>query len=33
MLQNDIKTTLHYLHVTNRDVLKIISPLDELNLD
>lgn len=30
---NDIKTTLRYLHVTNRDVLQIISPLDELKLD
>jgi len=30
---NDIKTTLRYLHVTNRDVLQIISPLDQLNLD
>jgi site-specific recombinase XerD len=30
---NDIKTTLRYLHVTNRDVLNIISPLDQLNLD
>jgi site-specific recombinase XerD len=29
---NDIKTTLRYLHVTNRDMLKIISPLDDLNL-
>jgi site-specific recombinase XerD len=29
---NDIKTTLRYLHVTNRDVLQIISPLDQLNL-
>ncbi len=29
---NDLKTTLRYLHVTNRDVLKIISPLDNLNL-
>ena len=29
---NDIKTTLRYLHVTNRDVLQIISPLDDLNL-
>ncbi|MBP6022856.1 tyrosine-type recombinase/integrase [Ferruginibacter sp.] len=29
---NDIKTTLRYLHVTNRDVLQIISPLDHLNL-
>ena len=30
---NDIKTTLRYLHVTNRDMLKVISPLDNLNLD
>lgn len=30
---NDIKTTLRYLHVTNRDVLQIISPLDQLKLD
>jgi site-specific recombinase XerD len=29
---NDIKTTLRYLHVTNRDMLQIISPLDELKL-
>jgi len=29
---NDIKTTMRYLHVTNRDVLQIISPLDQLNL-
>jgi site-specific recombinase XerD len=29
---NDIKTTLRYLHVTNRDVLQIISPLDNLDL-
>jgi site-specific recombinase XerD len=29
---NDLKTTLRYLHVTNRDMLKIISPLDDLNL-
>jgi integrase/recombinase XerD len=29
---NDIKTTLRYLHVTNRDVLKLISPLDDLKL-
>ena len=27
---NDIKTTLRYLHVTNRDVLQVISPLDDL---
>lgn len=30
---NDIKTTLSYLHVTNRDMLQIISPLDDLKLD
>ena len=30
---NDIKTTLRYLHVTNRDMLQIISPLDDLKLD
>jgi integrase/recombinase XerD len=30
---NDIKTTLRYLHVTNRDMLQIISPLDDLRLD
>lgn len=30
---NDLKTTLRYLHVTNRDMLHIISPLDSLNLD
>lgn len=29
---NDIKTTLRYLHVTNRDMLHIISPLDDLKL-
>ncbi len=29
---NDIKTTLRYLHITHRDMLQIISPLDELNL-
>ena len=29
---NDIRTTLRYLHVTNRDMLKIISPLDDLDL-
>lgn len=27
---NDIKTTLRYLHVTNRDMLQVISPLDDL---
>ena len=30
---NDIKTTLRYLHVTNRDMLQVISPLDSLNLE
>lgn len=30
---NDIKTTLRYLHVTNRDMLHIMSPLDDLGLD
>jgi site-specific recombinase XerD len=29
---NDIKTTLRYLHTSNRDLLKIISPLDDLKL-
>lgn len=29
---NDLKTTLRYLHVSNRDILKIISPLDNLKL-
>ena len=29
---NDLKTTLRYLHTTNKDLLKIISPLDNLNL-
>lgn len=29
---NDIKTTLRYLHSSNKDLLKIISPLDDLNL-
>ncbi|MEO7310253.1 MAG: tyrosine-type recombinase/integrase [Chitinophagaceae bacterium] len=29
---NDLKTTLRYLHVTNRDILKLISPLDDLDL-
>jgi site-specific recombinase XerD len=30
---NDIKTTLRYLHVSNRDMLQIISPLDDLKLN
>lgn len=29
---NDIKTTLLYLHTSNKDLLKIISPLDSLHL-
>lgn len=29
---NDIKTTLRYLHVSNRDMLQVISPLDDLKL-
>lgn len=29
---NDLKTTLRYLHVTNRDMLQIISPLDDLGI-
>ena len=29
---NDLKTTLRYLHTTNKDLLKIISPLDDLAL-
>jgi integrase/recombinase XerD len=29
---NDLKTTLRYLHVSNRDLLNIVSPLDSLNL-
>jgi site-specific recombinase XerD len=29
---NDIKTTLRYLHVTNRDILQVVSPLDDLKL-
>ncbi len=29
---NDIKTTLRYLHVTNRDMLQVFSPLDDLDL-
>lgn len=30
---NDIKTTLRYLHVTNRDILQIVSPLDDLKFE
>ena len=29
---NDIRTTLRYLHVSNRDMLHILSPLDGLDL-
>jgi site-specific recombinase XerD len=29
---NDLKTTLRYLHVTNRDLSRIESPLEDLNL-
>ncbi len=29
---NDLKTTLRYLHTSNKDLLKIISPLDDLSL-
>ena len=29
---NDLKTTLRYLHTSNKDLLKIISPLDDLQL-
>ena len=29
---NDLKTTLRYLHSSNKDLLKIISPLDDLAL-
>jgi site-specific recombinase XerD len=30
---NDLKTTLRYLHVTNRDMLQVMSPLDDLKLE
>jgi integrase/recombinase XerD len=29
---NDLRTTLRYLHTTNKDLIKIISPLDNLDL-
>jgi site-specific recombinase XerD len=29
---NDLKTTLRYLHTSNKDLLKIISPLDDLKI-
>lgn len=27
---SDIKTTLRYLHVTNQDILNILSPLEDI---
>jgi len=27
---NDIRTTLRYLHVTNKDMLNILSPLEDI---
>jgi site-specific recombinase XerD len=27
---NDIKTTLRYLHVTNKDILNILSPIKDI---
>ena len=29
---NDLKTTLRYLHVTNRDLSRIESPLEDLDI-
>ena len=29
---NDIKTTLRYIHVSNKDLIKVLSPLDDLNI-
>lgn len=29
---NDLKTTMIYLHTSNQDLLKVVSPLDDLNL-
>lgn len=29
---NDLKTTMRYLHVTNSDIVKVVSPLDALDL-
>ena len=29
----DIKTTLRYIHTTNKDLLKVVSPLDDLHLN
>jgi site-specific recombinase XerD len=33
MGHNDLKTTMRYLHTSNKDLLKIISPLDNLILE
>jgi len=33
MGHNDLKTTMRYLHISNKDLLKIISPLDNLILE
>jgi len=30
---NDIRTTLRYLHITNRDLLNVFSPIDGLNFN
>lgn len=30
---NDLKTTMIYLHTTNKDLIKVLSPLDELKLN
>lgn len=30
---NDIKTTLIYLHTSNKDLLKVVSPLDDLKIE
>jgi site-specific recombinase XerD len=30
---NSLKTTLIYLHTSNKDLLKIVSPLDDLKLN
>ena len=27
---NDLKTTLRYLHVTNKDIINILSPLEDI---
>ncbi|MDQ6609904.1 MAG: hypothetical protein M3Y85_08800 [Bacteroidota bacterium] len=30
LVHNDIKTTLRYLHVTNKDLSKIVSPIEDI---